>query len=69
MSPGGVIAVSHELAKAWNNDEVNRDAEDLVAESVRALWATARASGAVDARSMYDAFLRLVDADGYPANN
>jgi glutamate dehydrogenase/leucine dehydrogenase len=63
VSPGGVIAVSHELLPEWNRDEVNRDAEAIVRHSTRNLYASARESGGVDSVSMFAALERIVEEE------
>jgi glutamate dehydrogenase/leucine dehydrogenase len=57
VSPGGVIAVSHELSSEWKADNVVRDACRLVRRSVKQLYA--RCQGATDAVSMYRTFEAL----------
>ncbi len=42
ISPGGVIAVSHELASEWRLDRVRRDAFEIVLENVSAAYRGAR---------------------------
>ncbi|MCB1188244.1 hypothetical protein KDL29_13860 [bacterium] len=59
VSPGGVIAVSHELAESWDADEVIRDATRLVNRSVKDCYGIARKSGKLNSSSMYAAFKQL----------
>ena len=59
VSPGGVIAVSHELAENWDADEVVRDATRLVNRSVLDCYSRARKAGGVSSTSMYAAFVSL----------
>jgi glutamate dehydrogenase/leucine dehydrogenase len=57
VSPGGVIAVSHELLGKWEALNVNQDAANLVDRSVRALYSTT--SRPTTSASAFDAFVRL----------
>src|SRR5690606_20988505 len=59
VSPGGVIAVSHELAESWDADEVIRDSTRLVNRSVKDCYGIARKSGKLNSSSMYAAFKQL----------
>jgi glutamate dehydrogenase/leucine dehydrogenase len=61
VSPGGVIAVSHELNTKWDADNVNRDARDVVKASVEQVFTEAERYGALDSRSIYRAFTRLTE--------
>jgi glutamate dehydrogenase/leucine dehydrogenase len=60
VSPGGVIAVSHERSRSWNADEVNRDSMEIVRRSVEQLYAASRRLGGIDAVTMYRAFEDLI---------
>ena len=59
VSPGGVIAVSHELAESWDADEVIRDSTRLVNRSVLDCYGLARKSGTLNSSSMYAAFKQI----------
>ncbi|MCB1218437.1 hypothetical protein KDL44_13695 [bacterium] len=59
ISPGGVIAVSHELAESWDAAEVVRDCTRLVNRSVKDCYSAARQSGTLNSSAMYAAFKRL----------
>jgi hypothetical protein len=65
VSPGGVIAVSHELAEEWRADSVIADACALVGASTSRLYAAADEQGGRGAKTMYSAFEKLhgVSAD------
>ncbi|MSR62125.1 MAG: hypothetical protein EXS08_06750 [Planctomycetes bacterium] len=56
VSPGGVIAVSHEQQDAWVLENVRADAFDVVRHNVRKLYEGASLLGAVDSVTLYEAF-------------
>ena len=60
VSPGGVIAVSHELAQNWVREAVLKDADAVVRTSVRQLFAQTRALGVLDSNRMYQAFEQMI---------
>ena len=59
VSPGGVVAVSHELAESWDAKEVIRDCTRLVNRSVLDCYGLARKSGVLNSSSMYAAFKQI----------
>ncbi|HXU29615.1 MAG TPA: hypothetical protein VN851_03470 [Thermoanaerobaculia bacterium] len=61
VSPGGVIAVSHELAPPWDAERVNDDSRRIVKKSVEQVFRVARELGGTDAVTMYRAFEALVE--------
>ncbi|HEX4952855.1 MAG TPA: hypothetical protein VF017_05605 [Thermoanaerobaculia bacterium] len=61
VSPGGVIAVSHERLPVWDAERVNGDATRIVRKSVEQVFRVARALGGTDAVTMYRAFEALVE--------
>lgn len=63
VSPGGVIAVSHEREPEWIAERVNEDAERIVHRSVEQVFREARRRGGVDAVTMYKAFETMIDED------
>jgi glutamate dehydrogenase/leucine dehydrogenase len=63
VSPGGVIAVSHELAPKWDAEAVNDDARRIVEESVGQVFRQAEKLGGTDAVTMYRAFENMVHQD------
>ena len=60
VSPGGVIAVSHELAKTWDPAAVLEDTKCVVQTSVREIFHQTRALGKVDSHTMYRAFEQMI---------
>lgn len=63
VSPGGVIAVSHELAPTWDVSAVNETAVRIVRKSVDQVYRGAKALGGFDATRMYQAFEGLVEEE------
>lgn len=64
VSPGGVIAVSHELAPSWEATQVNEEATRVVERSVGQVFATAEAQfGGVDPVRMYQAFEKMTEQE------
>lgn len=70
VSPGGVIAVSHELAPEWNREVVNQDTREIVALGVRQFFAAyeGRAgggppAGGLDSGALWEAFTALVEEE------
>lgn len=62
VSPGGVIAVSHERSEGeWVSERVNKDAEEIVHRSVEQVFKKARMRGGVDAVTMYEAFEEMIE--------
>jgi glutamate dehydrogenase/leucine dehydrogenase len=59
VSPGGVVAVSHELAESWDAAEVIRDSTRLVNRSVLDCYGLARKSGTLSSSTMYAAFKQI----------
>jgi glutamate dehydrogenase/leucine dehydrogenase len=57
VSPGGVIAVSHELTAHWKAENVNRDSIHIVDKSVRMLFE--RTDDRTSSASIYQAFEQL----------
>jgi glutamate dehydrogenase/leucine dehydrogenase len=57
VSPGGVIAVSHELTAHWKAENVNRDSIQIVDKSVRMLFE--RTDDKTSSASIYQAFEQL----------
>jgi glutamate dehydrogenase/leucine dehydrogenase len=57
VSPGGVIAVSHELTAHWKAENVNRDSIHIVDKSVRMLFE--RTDERASSASIYQAFEQL----------
>jgi glutamate dehydrogenase/leucine dehydrogenase len=57
VSPGGVIAVSHELTAHWKAENVNRDSIQIVDKSVRMLFE--RTDDRTSSSSIYKAFEQL----------
>jgi len=57
VSPGGVIAVSHELTAHWNRKSVNRDSIHIVEKSIHMLFD--RADDKRNSTSVYQAFEQL----------
>jgi glutamate dehydrogenase/leucine dehydrogenase len=60
VSPGGVIAVSHERADQWNAEAVNLDTTRIVTTSVIQAFRTARSLGELNSLQLYRAFENLV---------
>lgn len=65
VSPGGVVAVSHEGAERWNGYQVVLDSAELVQRSVRALFARARSGGGTSSADLYEAFEQISLEPGY----
>jgi glutamate dehydrogenase/leucine dehydrogenase len=63
VSPGGVIAVSHELAPKWDAEAVNDDTRRIVEESVGQVFRQSERLGGTDAVTMYRAFENMVHQD------
>lgn len=63
VSPGGVIAVSHEQMDTWVLENVRADAYDVVEHGVSQIYEGAQQLGAVDALSLYHAFQVRVQAE------
>lgn len=63
VSPGGVIAVSHELASKWEAERVNEDAERIVEKSIEQVFFQAKRLGGTDAVTMYRAFEQMIYQD------
>ncbi len=57
VSPGGVIAVSHELTAHWKAENVNRDSIQIVDKSIRMLFE--RTDDKTSSASIYQAFEQL----------
>lgn len=64
VSPGGVIAVSHEFMPTWDREAVNADAEAIVDCGTAALFAMARALGGINSIQLFKAF-ESVARDGH----
>lgn len=60
VSPGGVIAVSHERTGEWHAERVNEDATLIVRRSVEQVFRQARRMGGTDARTLYRAFEEML---------
>ena len=65
VSPGGVVAVSHELLSQWDGSRVLSDTFALVRRTTSALYHQARELGGTTAPTMYRAFETLVHANAY----
>lgn len=63
VSPGGVIAVSHELKNRWRAEDVNNDTYRLVQVSVRQLFDTARRGEGLSPRAMYKSFEKMIEGE------
>jgi len=63
VSPGGVIAVSHELSPPWDSEAVNDDAYRMVQQSVRTLFDWSRKAGGLNSVSVYQTFEKMIDAE------
>lgn len=63
VSPGGVIAVSHELSSEWKREVVQKDAEDIVEKSVEMIFNKFREMGGTMPNSIkiYEAFEELIN--------
>jgi glutamate dehydrogenase/leucine dehydrogenase len=64
VSPGGVIAVSHEQKDAWVLENVRADAYDVVRHNVAKLYEGASKLGGTDALGLYRAFQVRAQAEG-----
>lgn len=63
VSPGGVIAVSHELAPKWRARAVNDDTASVVRRSVEQVYKESEQRGGTDAVRMYEAFEALTEQE------
>ena len=63
-SPGGVVAVSHELEPEWNADDVNRDTIEIVAANVRRVFRMAGSHATpTSSAAIATAYVQLLEAD------
>lgn len=63
VSPGGVIAVSHELTPKWSARAVNEDTASVVRRSVSQVYKESERRGSTDAVRMYEAFEALTEQE------
>lgn len=63
ISPGGVIAVSHELSPKWEAGMVNEDTARVVRKNVDHVYREAARLGGVDAVRMYQAFEGMIEQE------
>jgi glutamate dehydrogenase/leucine dehydrogenase len=61
VSPGGVIAVSHELTSKWDAENVNRDAREIVRAGLHRVLSEAEQDGELTNKGIYRAFVNIAE--------